>query len=694
MERMTRDALRGLEPEAQLKALREQKVERAFTIERGDAIDQGARTVWLSIASDQPYERWWGVEVLDVMPGAIRDERLKSGAPLLVGHDPADQVGVVESFDITSDRKLRIMARFGKSARAEEVFRDVVDGIRRNASVGYVIHDLVLEKQEEDVNTYRVTDWEPLEGSLVSIPADPTVGVGRAAETQTAPPTERKSTMTPEEKAKLEAEVRAKIVAEMEAEEKRKAEAAANSPEAVVTRERERVQAIIAAGDQYAAFGGPEVARELIKEPAATVETFKARMLDKMRGSTSATQTATPATQYGSGARVRYLYSKLNAFRDLPLEGGGTMKAEEAAYRSGMWLAATLYKKDWGVRWCRDHGMPFFYRDAEGQTREVSPQEMFQVRAANENVLSAGGALVPIEMEQAIIMLRDKYGVMRRLARIRPMNSDTLKIPRRKGGLQAYFFQDDDGVGITESSKNWDNVTLATKKLGVLARVGRDLIEDAVISVIDDLAQEASYAFFVKEDNCFINGDGTSTYAGMQGISYKLQNTAYVSRIALATGHHTFGTVDNTDLTSVHAGVAQFAREAGPTWLCSGEFAASVFDRLKAIAGGNRVDTLGEAPNDMYLRYPIVTSEAMPTGVTTDYTNKVMALFGRFDMAASVGSRRGIEAQTLVERYAEFDQIGLKVTERFDFVAHDLGSTDPTSPISGGRGPVAAAYGA
>jgi phage head maturation protease len=99
----------------------------------------------------------------------------------LVGHDTADQVGVVESFEITADKKLRILARFGRSARAEEIFRDVLDGIRRNASVGYIIHDLVLEKQEEDVATYRVTDWEPLEGSIVAVPADPTCRRGPRA---------------------------------------------------------------------------------------------------------------------------------------------------------------------------------------------------------------------------------------------------------------------------------------------------------------------------------------------------------------------------------------------------------------------------------------------------------------------------------------------------------------------------------
>jgi hypothetical protein len=39
-------------------------------------------------------------------------------------------------------------------------------------------------------------------------------------------------------------------------------------------------------------------------------------------------------------------------------------------------------------------------------------------------------------------------------------------------------------------NKGWDNVRLSTKKIGALAKVSKDLIEDAVISVVDDMAQE------------------------------------------------------------------------------------------------------------------------------------------------------------------------------------------------------------
>lgn len=670
---------RKLTPEAQLRTLRGQKLERVFAVERA-GIDEEKRTCWMSIASDAPYERWWGTEVLDLSPGCIRDARLRMGAPLLVGHDTADQVGVVEDFEITSDKKLRVLARFGRSARAEEIFRDVLDGIRRNTSVGYIIHDLVLQSQEEDVNTYRVTDWEPLEGSLVPVPADPSVGVGRNhGPAQAGPPPQRKTTMTPEEKAAFEAELRAKIEAENKAKADAEALARSTSPAEVLRREQERVKGILDSGDQYANMGGVEIAKELVKDPSATQDTFKARMLERTRGRTPPIPTAQPAdlpSAFGSGVRVQYQYGKLKAFRDIPIEGGGVMRAEEAAHRAGMWLAAAVYQKDWGQKWCREHGVPFLMRD----------QTSGEVRVMAGSSLTTGGALVPVEMESAIISLRDQYGVARRLCRVRPMSTDTLVIPRRTGGITAYFFSDDDGTGITASDKSWDQVRLTTKKLGALGKLSRDLVEDAVISVIDDMAQEQAYAFAVKEDNALINGDGTSTYAGIQGLVPKFENTAYASRITAASGHDTWAEYDNADLTSTMAGVSQYAI-AGPgaVWLCSTMAKAATFGRLKAIAGGNRVDTLGMPAGDEYLGYPIVTSEAM-YATDIDLSSKTGVMFGRFDMAASFGSRRGIEVQTLVERYAELGQIGIVTTERIDIVVHDLGTTAV-------KGPVAALYG-
>ena len=143
-------------------------------------IDIKARTVELSFSSDAPVARWFGNEILDHNPASVRLGRLNNGGALLLDHDPAKQIGVIERASIGSDRKGRALVRFGKGPLAEEVFQDVVDGIRRLVSVGYQIHSKVSEGKRDGQESFRVTDWEPYEISLVSIPADDSVGVGRA----------------------------------------------------------------------------------------------------------------------------------------------------------------------------------------------------------------------------------------------------------------------------------------------------------------------------------------------------------------------------------------------------------------------------------------------------------------------------------------------------------------------------------
>ena len=156
---------------------------RGLLLERA-AIDETARTATLAFASETPYERFWGIEILDCTASSMDTSRLRSGANLLCDHDTKDVVGVVESVEIGVDRVARAVVRFGKSVRAEEVWQDVRDGIRRNVSVGYMINEAILESTKDGVETYRVTSWTPYEISMVSVPADASVGIGRNLETQ------------------------------------------------------------------------------------------------------------------------------------------------------------------------------------------------------------------------------------------------------------------------------------------------------------------------------------------------------------------------------------------------------------------------------------------------------------------------------------------------------------------------------
>jgi len=131
-------------------------------------------TLTLSFSSESPVARSFGDEVLSHAAGAVDLSRLNDGAPLLLNHDPNQLLGVVESAQISSS-KGRAVVRWGASPEAQQRRADVENGVIRNVSVGYKIDEL---QRQGDVMV--ATSWTPLEISLVSIAADPNVGIGRS----------------------------------------------------------------------------------------------------------------------------------------------------------------------------------------------------------------------------------------------------------------------------------------------------------------------------------------------------------------------------------------------------------------------------------------------------------------------------------------------------------------------------------
>ena len=160
-----------------------EKLYRVFGFNKKE-VSENNRTVNLAFSSEEPYERSFGTEILSHNPQDVDFSFIASGkAPLLLNHDLEKQIGVIEEAKISdADKVGRAVVRFGKSKLADEVFHDVVDGIRSNVSVGYEIMKMDKVKnddKDEENPTYRV-NWKPLEASIVSIPADTTVGVGRS----------------------------------------------------------------------------------------------------------------------------------------------------------------------------------------------------------------------------------------------------------------------------------------------------------------------------------------------------------------------------------------------------------------------------------------------------------------------------------------------------------------------------------
>ena len=161
------------------KKLTSQVQHRTIEFDRA-AIDEENRTVELAFSSEEPVERSFGREVLDHDPKSVNLDRLNNSAPLLLEHERGQQIGVVMDARIDPDRVGRAKVRFSRSALGQEIFTDILDGIRSMVSVGYRVDKFDQdENDDDDGDVYRATNWSPLEVSIVSIPADTSVGVAR-----------------------------------------------------------------------------------------------------------------------------------------------------------------------------------------------------------------------------------------------------------------------------------------------------------------------------------------------------------------------------------------------------------------------------------------------------------------------------------------------------------------------------------
>ena len=153
----------------------------------------------MTISSEYPVEDYFGFLILDHSEGAIVADRLKTGASFRDGHY-GDQVGIISNYSITPDRKLKIGVNFSPhNPRAIMLYKDYRDRFRKNTSVRFLVHELVLEKTIEDVNYYRAMKWEFIHGAGVEDGADPSVGVDRNFNKPSNTINIRSNTMTPEE---------------------------------------------------------------------------------------------------------------------------------------------------------------------------------------------------------------------------------------------------------------------------------------------------------------------------------------------------------------------------------------------------------------------------------------------------------------------------------------------------------------
>ena len=151
-----------------------------------------ADTLKFSFSSEKPVSRYAFDEVLDHSEDSVDMTRLNAGAPLLFNHNPDKPIGVVQRAWL-DNRKGYARIKWGTSQLAEEIRRDVENGILKSISVGYRIEEA---DTEEKYGVVRATSWTPYELSVVTIPADHSIGIGRSIVQQETKKTPKKEVKT------------------------------------------------------------------------------------------------------------------------------------------------------------------------------------------------------------------------------------------------------------------------------------------------------------------------------------------------------------------------------------------------------------------------------------------------------------------------------------------------------------------
>jgi HK97 family phage major capsid protein len=299
----------------------------------------------------------------------------------------------------------------------------------------------------------------------------------------------------------------------------------------------------------------------------------------------------------------------------------------------------------------------------KSEVREVS----YLMRGAAENINSQGGVLVPEEVANLVISRRNLMGRIRNNARVAYMGSDVMVTPRRTTDVAAGLIGEN--LALPESTQSFDGITLVARKIGALTRVSSELDQDQVSEAANDFITMLAYGLAKQEDIIGFKADGSSTYLGMKGLIPALLDASNsAARVTAVSGHGTFDALTVADLGQLIGIAPDWALAGNPKWYCSPYCYAACFAKLGATAGNN-VGPMG-MPALNYLGFEVVLTSQLPGNTTI--TGQVGIIFGDLSLAATLGSRRELRLRRLDERFADADQVGFVVTERVDFVVHDL----------------------
>tara|TARA_B100001094_G_scaffold133001_1_gene128886 strand:- start:2091 stop:4670 length:2580 start_codon:yes stop_codon:yes gene_type:complete len=628
---------------------------------------QEDNTYEFSFSSEYPVERTFGTEILSHDEGSIDFGRLNGGvAPVLWNHNMDSVIGIVRNAYLDKDKKKgRAVVELSRNAKAQEVKRDIDDGILSAISVGYRI--LEMEEREIDGNNaFLATRWEPHEVSVVASPAAPDVGISRGLIDENTMPSAKKQDIVEDKRvnaASHDAQLSISKKTETMSKEQPDLEVVrSEATKKAASAERTRIREISAMCTKR---GFDDLADQLINN-GSSVDSCRQAILERIDA--KPVETAKPIEEQLS-PKERQQFAK-----DYKITSG----------------IRGLLTNDWSDK-ASGFAREISQQIAKDSQRSNSSQSLFipYGALAKRATYVTSGATTGGNIVATDLLADDFIEALRNSTVMVGLGVQTLSglvgdvaIPRRSGVASTGYLSSETAA-LSQAESTFDQISMTPKTLGTLSKFSRNMLIQATPGIEDLVRTDILDGINVGLDLGILNGTGSS------GQPTGIMQTSGIGSVAMGTNGGAITVDALVDLETAMMEDNAAVNADSISYVTNAKVLGAI-KKLKTSGGeylvNNNLQAIGRGGTPLVVNgYPLAMTNQVPSNLTKgstsgscsavvmgDFSQAILGLFGSGieitagedsdDFAKNLVSIKGVVAFDVAVRHAQSFAAILDVT--------------------------------